>query len=54
MTRPGFQPIDKITHRAALVGRTIDKRALTPLAGVVVTITSGPPAAQIRTARVLI
>ncbi len=43
MTRPGFQPIDKITHRAALVGRTIDKRALTPLAGVVVTITSGPP-----------
>jgi hypothetical protein len=44
MTRSGFQPIDNITHRAALVGRTIDKRALTPLAGVVVTITSGPPA----------
>src|SRR5262249_12661152 len=43
MTQPGFQPIDKIIHRAALVGRTIDKRALTPLAGVVVTITSGPP-----------
>jgi len=42
MTRPGFQPIDRITHRAALVGRTLDKRTLTPLDGVVVTITSGP------------
>ncbi len=44
MTRPGFQPIDKIVHRAALVGRTVDKRTLAPLAGVVVTITGGPPA----------
>lgn len=44
MTRPGFQPIEKIIHRVALVGRTVDKRTLTPLAGVVVTITSGPPA----------
>jgi hypothetical protein len=44
MTRPGFQPIDRITHRAALVGRTIDKRTLTPLPGVMLTITSGPAA----------
>lgn len=44
MTRPGFQPIDRIAHRAALVGRTVDPRTASPLAGVVVTITSGPAA----------
>jgi hypothetical protein len=44
MTRPGFQPIDRITHRAALVGHAIDLRTLSPLAGVVVAITGGPPA----------
>lgn len=44
MTQPGFQPIDRITHRAALVGRTVDQRTANPLAGVVVTIASGPAA----------
>lgn len=44
MTRDGFQTFSKIVHRAALVGRAIDQRAQTPLAGVTVMITSGPDA----------
>jgi hypothetical protein len=44
MTRPGYQAIDKIVHRAALVGRVLDQRTLQPLPGVTVTITAGPPA----------
>jgi hypothetical protein len=39
MTRPGYQAIDKIVHRAALVGRVLDQRTLQPLPGVTVTIT---------------
>ena len=44
MTRAGFQAINLITHRAAIVGRAIDQRRQTSLAGVAVTITAGPPA----------
>lgn len=44
MTRPGYQTIERITHRAALIGRAIDMRTLGPLAGVEVAITAGPPA----------
>ena len=50
MTRPGFLAIDLITHRAALVGRAIDQRAQTPLAGVEVVITNGPAAWNARLA----
>ena len=50
MTRPGYQAIDKIVHRAALVGRVLDQRTLQPLPGVVVAITSGPPAWAARVA----
>jgi hypothetical protein len=52
MTRPGFLAIDLITHRAALVGRAIDKIAQTPLPGVEVVITSGPAAWLARVAAV--
>jgi len=44
MTQARFLAIERITHRAALVGRVIDGLAQTPLAGVEVAITSGPPA----------
>jgi hypothetical protein len=44
VTRPGFQAIDLITHRAAIVGRAIDQRTQASLVGVAVVITGGPPA----------
>jgi hypothetical protein len=50
MTRAGFLSIDRIVHRAALVGRAIDKLAQTPLPGVEVVITSGPAAWEARLA----
>ncbi len=50
MTRPGFQALDLISHRAAIVGRAIDQRTQTPLAGVAVVITSGPAAWTARVA----
>lgn len=42
MTAPGFLSIGAIAHRAALVGRAIDRLARAPLVGVEVTITDGP------------
>lgn len=43
MVPSGFLSLEQIGHRAALVGRTLDGLAQTPLQGVVVTILSGPP-----------
>lgn len=42
MVPSGFLSLERISHRAALVGRALDALAQTPLAGVEVTITSGP------------
>lgn len=42
MARPDFLELDRIVHRAALVGRVLDDLARTPLVGVEVTIESGP------------
>lgn len=50
MTRAGYQAIDKIVHRAALVGRVLDQRTQQPLAGAAVAITVGPPAWTARVA----
>src|SRR5262245_25820400 len=50
MTRPGFQAIDTINHRAAIIGRTLDQRTQTPLTGVEVVITTGPTAWTARVA----
>ena len=50
MTRPGFQAIDLISHRAAIAGRAIDQRTQVPLPGVAVVITGGPPAWSARLA----
>ena len=41
---PGFLAIGPIAHRAALVGRTIDKLTQSPLPGVSVEITDSPAA----------
>ena len=41
---PGFLAIGPIAHRAALVGRVIDKLGQGPLPGVSVEITDSPPA----------
>ena len=43
-TPPGMLPIDPITHRAALVGRVIDKLDQRVLPGVTVTISTAPAA----------
>ena len=43
-TRPGFLSIDRITHRAALVGWVIDKLTRRVLPNVTVEITGGPDA----------
>jgi hypothetical protein len=50
VTAPGFLSIGRISHRAALIGRVIDRLAQTPLAGVEIAITAGPPAWQARVA----
>jgi hypothetical protein len=48
--RPGFLSIDPITHRAALVGRVIDKLTQTPLARVPIEIIDAPAAYKSRLA----
>jgi hypothetical protein len=50
MTRAGYQPIDKIVHRAALIGRVLDARTQQPLADAAVAITAGPAAWTARVA----
>jgi len=44
MTRSGFLAVERIVHRAALVGRVVDQRSQEPLAGVEVVVASGPSA----------
>jgi hypothetical protein len=50
VTRDGFLSIDRITHRAALIGHILDQLSQLPLAGVEVVITSGPAAWTARVA----
>lgn len=42
--RPGFLALDRIVHRAALIGRVLDGLGRTPLEGAEVTLVSGPAA----------